>query len=362
MSEPLTSIVVPTYNRAYCLPRTVDSALAQTNARVEVIIVDDGSRDETPALVASRYGSDARVRFIQQANGGVAVARNTGMRAAQGDYLALLDSDDIWQPWKLELQLACMRARPEVGMTWTDMEAIDPDGNVISPAYLRRMYSAYRWFPTSESLFRENLPLAELAPALASVVGGRQFSVGDLASAMIMGNLVHTSTVVFTRQRYQQVGDFSDQYRRAGEDYEFHLRTCRAGAVGFVDVASIKYQRGFADRITRNENDVHFARAFLRTISPIIEKERSTIQLPPHMINAVLAEAHGWIGEASLAANDRRQAFQHLAWSLRYDPRQPRLLGLMAVAALPSTVRGQVRSAYRSIKNRALGRSAPAGH
>jgi glycosyltransferase involved in cell wall biosynthesis len=357
MSEPLTTIVVPTYNRAYCLPRTVDSALGQTNVRVEVIIVDDGSKDETAALVASRYGSDARVRYIQQQNGGVAVARNTGMRAAQGDYIALLDSDDIWMPWKLELQLACMRARPEVGMTWTDMEAIDPDGNLISPAYLRRMYSAYRWFPTSDALFRESLPVADIAPRLSSVVGDRRFSVGDLSSAMIMGNLVHTSTVVFTRQRYQQTGPFSDQYRRAGEDYEFHLRTCRAGVVGFVDVASIKYQRGFADRITRNENDVHFARAFLRTIAPIIEKERHAIDLPPHMINAVLAEAHGWIGEASLAANERRQAVQHLAWSLRYNPKQPRLLGLMAVAALPSGVRGQVRSAYRTLKGRTFGRA-----
>jgi glycosyltransferase involved in cell wall biosynthesis len=359
MSEPLTSIVVPTYNRSYCLPRTVDSALAQTKVRVEVIIVDDGSKDDTTALVASRYGSDPRVRYIRQDNGGVAIARNTGMRAAQGDFIALLDSDDIWQPWKLELQLACMRARPEVGMTWTDMEAIDAEGNVISSAYLRQMYSAYRWFPTSESLFRESLALAEVAPALASVVGARRFSIGDLSSAIIMGNLVHTSTVVFTRRRYEQTGPFSDQYRRAGEDYEFHLRTCRAGAVGFVDIASIKYQRGFADRITTNENDVHFARAFLRTISPIIEKERHAIDLPPRMINAVLAEAHGWIGEASLAANERRAAMQHFAWSLRYDPGQPRLLGLIAVAALPTAVRGSVRSAYRTLKSRALGRPAP---
>jgi glycosyltransferase involved in cell wall biosynthesis len=358
MAEPLTSIVVPSYNRAYCLPRTVDSALAQTNARVEVIIVDDGSKDDTPALVASRYGSDPRVRFIRQDNAGVAIARNTGMRAAQGDFIALLDSDDIWEPWKLELQLACMRARPEVGMTWTDMEAIDPDGKVINPAYLRRMYSAYRWYPTSDSLFRESQPLTEVAPGLASVVGDRRFSVGDLSSAMIMGNLVHTSTVVFTRSRYEQAGAFSDQYRHAGEDYEFHLRTCRAGIVGFVDIASIKYQCGLADRITRNENDVHFARGFLRTISPIIKEQRHTIDLPPRMINAVLAEAHGWIGETSLAVNDRRQAMKHLAWSLRYEPAQPRLLGLLAAAALPTTVRGQVGNAYRALKSRALGRPA----
>jgi hypothetical protein len=79
------------------------------------------------------------------------------------------------------------------------------------------------------------------------------------------------------------------------------------------------------------------------------------------MINAVLAEAHGWIGEASLGVNDRRQAALHLARSLRYDPRQPRLLGLMAVAALPTSLRAPVRSVYRSLKNRALGRSPNQG-
>src|SRR5947207_692803 len=116
MDEPLVSIVVPTYNRAYCLPRTIDSALAQTYASVEVIVVDDGSKDDTAALVRARYGSDGRVQMISQQNAGVAAARNTGMAAARGDYVALLDSDDVWQPWKLELQMACMRAHPDVGM------------------------------------------------------------------------------------------------------------------------------------------------------------------------------------------------------------------------------------------------------
>src|SRR6185436_10196720 len=114
MQAPLVSVVVPTYNRAYCLARTIDSALGQTHPSVEVIVVDDGSVDETAEMVAARYGSDARVRLIRQANAGVSAARNTGLRVARGDYVALLDSDDVWEPWKLELQVACMRARPEV--------------------------------------------------------------------------------------------------------------------------------------------------------------------------------------------------------------------------------------------------------
>jgi GT2 family glycosyltransferase len=352
MQAPLVSVVVPTFNRAYCLGRTVDSALAQTHGSVEVIVVDDGSRDETPDLVKGRYGSDARVRYLRQANAGVSAARNAGLRAAQGDYVALLDSDDVWEPWKLELQVACMRARPEVGMTWTEMTAVDPAGQVIDPAYLRRMYSAYRWFPPGGSLFNDSLPLAGIAPTLAGVVADRQFSVGDLSSAIVMGNLVHTSTVVLTRQRAQSVGGFPEEYRHGGEDYPFHLRTCRLGPVGYLDVASIRYQRGFPDRLTRAENDLHMARAFLSAIQPIIENERGTLKLPPSMIRAVLAEAHGWIGEAALDAGSMLPALEHLARSILYQPLQPRLLGLLSLAPLPPAFTKHLRTAYRALKNK----------
>jgi len=358
MGAPLVSIVVPTYNRAYCLPRTIDSALTQTYAPVEVIVVDDGSKDDTAAVVQARYGSDARVRMISQPNAGVAVARNTGMTAARGDYVALLDSDDVWQPWKLELQVACMRAHPTVGMTWSDMEAVDPDDQVTDRAYLRRMYSAYRWFPTSEALFRSSVPLAQVVPALAPVAGDRRFFEGDLSSAIVTGNLVHTSTVLLTRERMERAGPFNSRFRRGGEDYDFHLRTCRAGPVGFLDIASIRYQRGLPDRITRDENDIHFATAFLETIMPIIEREKDTMRLPAGMIDAVLAEAHGWIGEASLNTGEGRRALKHLALSIRHQPRQPRLLGLMLVAAVPRPLRAPLRSIYRSLKHKVQGRGA----
>jgi len=344
------SVVIPSYNRVHCLHRSVDSVLAQTTGDVEVIVVDDGSKDDTAAMVASRYDSDPRVRLLRQPNGGVASARNTGFRAARGEFVALLDSDDTWAPWKLQLQVACMRRRPEVGMTWTDMEAIDPDGRVISQAYLRSMYSAYRWFSTPDALFRDSTPLAEIDPGLISIVGGRRFHVGDLSSAMVMGNLVHTSTVVLTRKRLQAVGGFPEQYRAGGEDYPFHLRTCRLGPVGYLDVSAIQYLRGGLDQIARPENGINLAGAFLEVITPIIERERATLTLSPAMIDAVLAEAQGWLGEALLDAGRQGAAREHLVRSIRHRPWQPRLLGLLALTALPPAVGQGARTALRSLK------------
>jgi len=112
MEEPLVSVVIPTYNRAHCLGSTIESVLVQTHARLEVLVIDDGSTDQTASLVKGLAASDGRVRYLPQANKGVSAARNHGFRSARGSLIALLDSDDNYEPWKIELAVACMRADP----------------------------------------------------------------------------------------------------------------------------------------------------------------------------------------------------------------------------------------------------------
>lgn len=102
MSNPLVSVIIPTYNRAATLRRTVDSALAQAYQPIEVIVVDDGSSDSTTEVLDS-YGN--MIRAIRQENGGPSAARNTGARAAKGEWLAFLDSDDVWLPDKIARQV-----------------------------------------------------------------------------------------------------------------------------------------------------------------------------------------------------------------------------------------------------------------
>ncbi|HXJ20302.1 MAG TPA: glycosyltransferase family 2 protein [Polyangia bacterium] len=350
MNNGLVSVVIPSYNRAYCLPRAVDSVLHQTHPNVEVIIVDDGSTDDTGAVVSARYGGDPRVRYHRQQNAGISGARNAGLALATGDYVALLDSDDEWLLWKLELQIACMRAHPEVGMTWTDMLAVDPQGTVMDGAYLRAMYDAYRWYPRSEDLFKQIEPLDRLTARAAEVAPGRNFYYGDIGAQMLMGSLVHTSTVVLTRERAQAVRTFREDLRFGGEDYEYHLRTCRLGLVGYLDVSSIRYQRGNADRATRPENGVHFARHFLAVIEPILTAERDKLALPLAMQDAVLAEARAWLGEELLANGDAAAARRELYRSLRVDPRQPRTARLLLAACMPAGLRESSRRLFRAAK------------
>jgi glycosyltransferase involved in cell wall biosynthesis len=105
MSTPSISVVIPTYNRARTVGKAIDSILSQTFGDVEIIVVDDGSTDDSTAVLASYCG---RIRTIRQENQGVSAARNAGIRAANGKWIAFLDSDDQWHPTKLEKQLAAL--------------------------------------------------------------------------------------------------------------------------------------------------------------------------------------------------------------------------------------------------------------
>lgn len=109
MSEPLVSILMPCYNNERTLARSLDSALAQTWPRCEVIVVDDGSRDES--LATARSYESSRVRVLSQANGGAGAARNAALSAAQGDYLQYLDADDLLSPDKIAGQIRLLRER-----------------------------------------------------------------------------------------------------------------------------------------------------------------------------------------------------------------------------------------------------------
>ena len=120
---PTVSVVIPTYNYAGYVGEAIDSALAQTAPPHEVIVVDDGSTDDTPAVLA-RYAG--RVRVIRQANAGLSAARNAGIRAAGGEWVAFLDSDDAFHPRKLERQLAAAVRRPDLDLIATQAFSTEP--------------------------------------------------------------------------------------------------------------------------------------------------------------------------------------------------------------------------------------------
>lgn len=116
MNSPAVSVIIPSYNRGHLLTRAIDSVLAQSVVPSEIIVVDDGSTDDTQARLVPYAG---RIRCFIQDNRGVSAARNRGLREASGELIAFLDADDVWHPLKMELQLAAFEARPDLGLLGT---------------------------------------------------------------------------------------------------------------------------------------------------------------------------------------------------------------------------------------------------
>lgn len=174
MTGPTVSVVIPTYNYGRYVADAIDSALAQTAPPAEVIVVDDGSTDDTPAVLA-RYGD--RIRAIRQENQGLSAARNAGIRAARGAWVAFLDSDDAFHPRKLELQLAAAAAHPDLHLIataafsdepprWADVPAAPPVVPVAAGAVAVRTL-----FAPSSVLARRDCfaAVGDFDPALRSV-------------------------------------------------------------------------------------------------------------------------------------------------------------------------------------------------
>jgi len=127
-NEPLVSVVIPTYNRCGYLQQAIESVLSQSCGDFEVIVVDDGSTDETAQVIAKF--SDERVRYLYQSNAGRSAARNWGMGAARGMYLAFLDDDDLYLPHKLASQVAFLESHPGVDLVGSGVRLIDEHGAV----------------------------------------------------------------------------------------------------------------------------------------------------------------------------------------------------------------------------------------
>jgi glycosyltransferase involved in cell wall biosynthesis len=187
---PYVSILLPVYNGARYLGAALDSLRAQTFTDFEIVAIDDGSTDETPAILAAYAQREPRLRVLRQAtNQGIAAALNAGIAAARGAYLARMDADDVSAPQRLEKQVAFMDAHPEIGACGTGMQNAKAEGS-----------SASLWIP----------------PSAAAVVRWR----------LLFGNCMSHPTVVMRRAALAALGD-GPPYRASAphaEDYDLWVR------------------------------------------------------------------------------------------------------------------------------------------
>lgn len=191
VNNPLVSVVIPAYNQAHYLAQAIDSVLAQSSQDFELIIVDDGSTDHT-AGIAKKY--EPALHYLYQHNQGLAGARNTGIAAAQGEYVALLDSDDAWQPDYLAQMLALASAQPEATVYYCGVLYMDEAGQPL--------------------------------PQAAS--GGQTYPPAEMYHRMLRANFLVPSTILMKREPIIAAGKFDVAFRRL-QDWELWVRLLRQG-------------------------------------------------------------------------------------------------------------------------------------
>ncbi len=209
-ARPLVSVIIPTYNRAAMLVEAVDSVLAQTYRPFELIVVDDGSTDDTADRL-KRYAD--RLTVVRQANQGVSAARNRGIGRAAGALIALLDSDDLWLPEKLAVQVAFFNRHPDALICQTE-EIWIRNGRRVNP-------KRYHQKPSGD-IFAPSLELCLVSP----------------------------SAVMFKKTLFDAVGGF-DETLPACEDYDLWLRIGCRYPVYRLDTSQITKRGGHADQLSR---------------------------------------------------------------------------------------------------------------
>ena len=312
--DPVVSVILPTFNRAEQLGVALQSVRDQSYPNLEIIVVDDGSTDETRAMLESVAIEDGRIRpvFLSE-NRGRCAARNAALDILQGEYIAFIDSDDVWHPWKTEAQLAVFNAFAEVGICWTEMRAVDGAGSILHDRYLRHMYSSYQRHSDKE-LFEINSTFALPSPTPAKAM----LHIGAIHHWMFRGNIVHTPTVMIRRSHIDPDLRFVHM-EGVGEDWPFHLAVSRNTKGGFLDLAAIDYQIGREDQATNPKNDILYARAYLQTVTREYEEFGDDLNIPDQTATSVFSFAHSWLASASIKS-DRQAARRHIVDSLRLKP------------------------------------------
>ena len=241
MRSPKISVIIPTYNRAAMIGRAVRSALQQIREGDEIIVVDDGSTDGTEqALAAFRD----RITYLRIPNGGAGKARNKGLALASNPLVAFLDSDDEWQPHKLDLQRALMEARPDLVYCFSNFAHMNGAGQV-QHNWIASWHGAA---PGPEKILGPGVSFSSLA-GLPAGVPDFAVHIGSLYLAQLRSHYVFTSTVIVRRQHAGATLEFAQDLSIV-EDMTTYARMASAGPVAYLACETARQHAHDGPRLT----------------------------------------------------------------------------------------------------------------
>ena len=313
MTQPKISVVIPVYNRAHLIGDTIESVLEQTYDNFEILVVDDGSTDDTDSVVKS-YGDS--VRYIYQENMGMggAHARNTGIDAATGDFIAFLDSDDEWLPTKLNLQVQLLDDIKDIAWAYCDAQVFE-GGSGQTSYQQSNVYGVH---------------------------------IGDILIKLFLQQFLMTSTIIARREVFDNLGNFWPTPKAT--DRDMWLRIASSYPIGYVPKSLVRY-RLHPDRITdtlRGEESYQ---------ASIIVVERAVLRNPERLSpfkNQALAQSNIMSGMLLVRQGDAVKARGYFTQAIKLRPTNLRAYTYLLstffgkrIFDLSNNIRRSMRKRYR---------------
>ena len=291
------SVVIATHNRASMVVEAIDSVLSQSEPVREVIVVDDGSSDQTERQL-SAYGD--RIRAFFRPQGGASAARNFGMQAAQGRWIAFLDDDDVWLPAKIERQMKIVANNPNVGLVYCSDFAVDEQ--------LHMLYTR------------------EAAPE----------NRGDVFERLLMKNFIFTSCAIARRDAVERANYMRPDLRFA-QDWDLWLKIAAHAPVDFVAEPLVLYRQSAVGCLTRDMS----ADEKLLELQIIVDGARSLV--PDRVYYRALQQVELQWASSSLREGNNRQAFSHSMRAVICQPASATGYRLLAHSLAPKAAREWVK-------------------
>jgi len=285
---PKVSVIIPTYNCAKYLSAAIGSVLSQTCQDFEIVVVDDGSTDNTSEIVADYLNNfPNRIKYLYQNNHGIACARNFGIKNSVGEYIALLDADDILLPEKLEKSLLAFADKKEIGLVHTGVLCINETGELLKQEILQDDY---------QNRMKKNL-------------SGKIFKQLFFREAHIC-----TSSVILKKECIDKVGLFDEYLSYLGcEDRDLWLKIAEKYEIAYVDLPLVYY------RIRRNSMSKNFAK-MLKARYYVIEQACLRNKLSIFTKRKAYSNLHAEISYGYQVLNNKSFAWIEAIKSIKYFP------------------------------------------
>lgn len=275
--DSLVSVIMPTYNRPSLTAEAIKSVQNQRYPNWELLVVDDGSTDDTQSVLAT-FSHDPRIQILFQPNRGQAAARNLGLKHARGDWIAFLDSDDLWLPQKLEAQMSFISSHTEIDVLYGDLELIDFDGNRMDERPTIGRYS------------------------------------GEVWRHLLRDNFVPFSTAVVRTQRLRAIDGFNESLRRA-DDYDMWLRLSVGSIFQFQPFIGTRYRmaggRISDDLAGRFDSNLEIIERFLATHPHLLTQREAA---------AVRSQTHSRFARGFASRGQFRLSLKHALKCVSYRP------------------------------------------